>query len=372
MDFPTLLQFFPAALRSLILADDISDVMVNEDGLVFVDRNGRLEEAMRVKDSLVMAIQNVARMLGSDIDAKNPILDTRLSDGSRVAALYSNGAMTLTIRKFNRWYSTDELVVAGCLPPSVRDILIAGILGSGWRGKVNILVAGGTSSGKTTLAKALIDHIPADERLILIEKPREMLISHRNAVRFEAQSATPGGRPEISIGQLLVASLRHRPDRIILGEVREPVAAYQLLQALNTGHSGSICTIHSDSAEDAFHRLVDLVLASHSNLRREFVEKQVLRSIDFIVHLERIDGVRRVTELVEENEAEGRFVRIYPATAIAATRFSSKSNQPLPSSVNRGRRLWQTKQRRSENSAYPPRSKRNGILWRFRGFQRRS
>lgn len=252
MDFATLLQFFPASLRDLILADDISDVMVNEDGLVFVDRNGRLEEAMRINESLVMAVQNVARILGSDIDAKNPILDTRLPDGSRVAALYANGAMTVTIRKFNRWYSTDELVMTGCLPLYVRDTLVEGILGNGWRGKVNILVAGGTSSGKTTLAKSLIDHIPAHERLILIEKPREMVISHRNSVRFEAQNATPGGRLAMSIAQLLVSSLRHRPDRIILGEVREPDAAYELLQALNTGHSGSICTIHADSAEDAF------------------------------------------------------------------------------------------------------------------------
>lgn len=318
MDFATLLQFFPAPLRALILAADISDVMVNEDGLVFVDRNGCLQEAMRVKESLVMVIQNVARNLGSDIDAKNPILDTRLPDGSRVAALCSNGTMTLTIRKFNRWYSTDELVMTGCLSPSVRDLLVEGILGFGWRGKVNILVAGGTSSGKTTLAKALIDHIPTDERLIVIEKPREMVISHRNAVRFEAQGATPGGRPEMSIAQLLVSSLRHRPDRIILGEVREPDTAYELLQALNTGHSGSICTIHADSAEDAFHRLVDLVLASHSNLGREFVEKQVLRSIHFIVHLERVHGVRRVTELAEGHRNEGRFVLIYPATATAA------------------------------------------------------
>lgn len=214
--------------------------------------------------------------------------------------------------------------MTGCLPLYVRDRLVEGILGNGWRGKVNILVAGGTSSGKTTLAKGLIDHIPADERLIVIEKPREMAIAHRNAVRFEARSATPGGRPAMSIAQLLVSSLRHRPDRIILGEVREPDAAYELLQALNTGHSGSICTIHADSADDAFYRLVDLVLASHSNLGREFVEKQVLRSIDFIAHLERVSGVRRVTELVEENETEGRFVRIYPATATAAAATSNK------------------------------------------------
>ena len=130
MDFSTLLEFFPAALRDLILAIDISDIMINEDGHVFVDRNGRLQEAIRIQGSLVMAIQNVARRLGSDIDPKNPMLDTRLPDGSRVSALYANGAMTVTIRKFNRWYSTEELIESGCLPDLVCRELVTG---SAWR-----------------------------------------------------------------------------------------------------------------------------------------------------------------------------------------------------------------------------------------------
>ena len=211
MNESTLLQFFPAPLRNLILADDISDLMVNEDGLVFVDRNGHLQEAMRIKESLVMAIQNVARLGGSDIDAKHPILDTRLPDGSRVAAMYANGGMTVTIRKFNRWYSTEQLIEAGCLPDSVCTELVAGLLGWDRKEKANVLVSGGTSAGKSTLAKALIDRLPADERLIVIDKPRELAISHRNAVRWEASDGVPdnslsGGWREApkTVAQLLV------------------------------------------------------------------------------------------------------------------------------------------------------------------------
>jgi pilus assembly protein CpaF len=318
MDFGTLLEFFPASLRDLILATDISDIMINEDGHIFVDRNGQLQEAIRINESLIMAIQNVARRLGSDIDAKNPMLDTRLPDGSRVAALYANGAMTVTIRKFNRWYSTEELIEFGCLPDLVCQELVAGLLGGDHREKANVLVSGGTSAGKSTLAKALIDKLPDEERLIVIEKPRELAISHRNAVRWEASDGVPdhtvaGGWREApkTVAQLLIHALRHRPSRIIIGEVREPQAAYELLQALNTGHAGSIATIHADSAEDALHRLTDLALASHSNLSHEFVEKRVLRSIDYIVHMARQAGGRKVSEVLRVS-GKGEMTRIYP------------------------------------------------------------
>jgi pilus assembly protein CpaF len=318
MDFSTLLEFFPAPLRNLILASDISDIMINEDGQIFVDRNSHLQGVVRIQESLVMAIQNVARRLGSDIDAKNPMLDTRLPDGSRVAALYANGGMTVTIRKFNCWYSTEELIQCKCLPDLVSRELVAGLLGGDDSEKANVLVSGGTSAGKSTLAKALIDKLPADERLIVIEKPRELAISHRNAVRWEASDGVPdhtvaGGWREAprTVAQLLVHALRHRPSRIIIGEVREPLAAYELLQALNTGHAGSIATIHADSAEDAIHRLTDLALASHSNLSHEFVEKRVLRSIDYIVHMVRGRNGRRVSEVLKVS-GKREITRIYP------------------------------------------------------------
>ena len=261
----------------------------------------------------VMGIQNIARKLGFEFDASAPMLDTRLPDGSRVAALYRNGAVTLTIRKFSKWFTMAELVEAGSVPVVVRNAIVEGIQGTGPRGKANVLISGGTSSGKTTFAKAAIDFIPLHERLVVIENPSELCISHPNAVRWEARAAVPDGPAAFSVADLVAGSLRHRPDRIILGEVREPLSAYQLLQALNTGHSGSICTIHADSSEDAFYRLSDLLLASHSNLSREYVIRQILRSIDFIVHLRRLDGVRKVTELSVADKAKECFSLIYSA-----------------------------------------------------------
>ena len=320
MEFSTLLQFFPPALRALILADDISDVMINEDGTVFIARAGVLDcaDGLMIEPAmLVIGIQNVARLLGGDIDATRPILDTRLPDGSRVAANYHNGSMTVTIRKFNRWYSTEELIQSGCLPAWAFCELLAGLCSEDGRENSNVLISGSTGAGKSTLAKALIDKVPLRERLIVIEKPRELAISHPNAVRWEASDGVPdqtvpGGWREApkSVAQLLAAALRHRPDRIIIGEVREPLAAYELVQALNTGHAGSISTIHADSAEDALIRLTDLVLASHSNLAYEFVEQRVLRSLDYVVHIARQSEGRKVTEVLQVRDG-GETHRIY-------------------------------------------------------------
>ena len=313
MDYSTLLQFFPPALRALILADDISDVMINADGKVFVERAGQLEyaEGATIEAAhLVIAVQNVARLLGADIDDQHPILDTRLPDGSRVAAFYANGAMTVTIRKFNHWYSTTQLIEAGCWPAFVCSELVSGLLGRDRREKANVLVSGGTGAGKSTLAKALIDELPLEERLIVIEKPQEMKLRHPNAERWEARDGVPGGAAAVSVAQLLAHALRNRPDRIIIGEVREPLAAYELLQALNTGHSGSIATIHADSAEDALYRLTDLALASHSNLTHQFVEKRVRRAVDYVVHIARQPGRRQVMEVLAVTD-EGESHRIY-------------------------------------------------------------
>ena len=246
-----------------------------------------------------MAIQNVARLLRADIDDTQPILDSRLPDGSRVAAIYANGAMNVTIRKFNRWFSTDDLDRSGCFPNSISSVVVNGLLGKDQKEKANVLISGGTGSGKTTLAKALIDRMPMTDRLIVIERPKELSIQHPAALHLEAVEGVPGSVAPRTVAQLLVASLRHRPDRIIIGEVREPLAAYELLQALNTGHSGSISTIHADSASDALIRLTDLALASHSNLTQEFVSKRVLACINFVVHIARQATGRKVIEVIQ-------------------------------------------------------------------------
>jgi pilus assembly protein CpaF len=327
VNYETLLKFFPLEVRELILARDISDVMLNDaDGTVkvFVDRCSQVEFCDGVtmdRQGLVMAIQNVARLLGSDVDGRRPFLNTRLPDGSRVAALYQNGAMTVTIRKFNRWYSTDELIEMGCLPGLVCRELVNGLLGVGRKKKANVLVSGSPGAGKSTLAKALLDRLPITDRIIFIENPREIATSHPCAVRWEASEGipdltSPTGWQEAprTVEQLLVHSLRNRAERIFIGEIREPNEGWEFLQAMNTGHPGSLATIHADSAADAVYRLTGLALASHANFSYEFVERLVLRSVDYCVHVERKPEGRRVTELLQIG-SDGQTKCLYPLSS---------------------------------------------------------
>jgi pilus assembly protein CpaF len=299
MSYHLILPFFPEELRALLLDPSISDLMVNGTTGVYADRNGVIEHiplAMPyTNDRLQAAIERVARILGQDLTTQNPILNTRLPDGSRVAVVGApssiNGA-TLTIRKFNRWYTSDELIAAGSLPESVRNKVIDFI-----NERKNGIISGGTSSGKTTLMKALLDHVPQHERLVVIEQPAELKVSHPNAVRWEAVEAIPG-QVGITPSQLLAAALRHRPDRIIMGEIRDE-CGYDLLQAMNTGHGGTLSTIHAKSAWDALNRLSDLALSARANLNHAFIRSETAEAIDFVLYCERdVTGRRRVRELI--------------------------------------------------------------------------
>jgi pilus assembly protein CpaF len=246
-------------------------------------------------DRLQAAIERVARILGQDLTTQNPILNTRLPDGSRVAVVGAPSSIngpTLTIRKFNRWYTSDELIAAGNLPKSVRDKVVGFI-----NERKNGMISGGTSSGKTTLMKALLDHVPQHERLVVIEQPAELKVDHSNAVRWEAVEAIPG-QVAITPSQLLAAALRHRPDRIIMGEIRDE-CGYDLLQAMNTGHGGTLSTIHAKSAWDALNRLSDLALSARANLNHAFIRSETAEAIDFVLYCERDHtGRRRVRELI--------------------------------------------------------------------------
>ena len=299
MSYHLILPFFPEELRALLLDPSISDLMINGTTGVYADRNGVVEHiplAMPyTNDRLQAAIERVARILGQDLTTQNPILNTRLPDGSRVAVVGAPSSIngpTLTIRKFNRWYTSDELIAAGSLPKSVRDKVVGFI-----NEPKNGMISGGTSSGKTTLMKALLDHVPQHERLVVIEQPAELKVDHSNAVRWEAVEAIPG-QVAITPSQLLAAALRHRPDRIIMGEIRDE-CGYDLLQAMNTGHGGTLSTIHAKSAWDALNRLSDLALSARANLNHAFIRSETAEAIDFVLYCERDHtGRRRVRELI--------------------------------------------------------------------------
>jgi pilus assembly protein CpaF len=299
MSFDLILPFFPEPLQELILDSTIADLCINGTAGVFVERDGVMGCAEGVsigEEQLAAAIQQIARVLGKDITEQDPILDTRLPNGSRVAALYkpcSPAGVTVTIRKFNRWFTTSELTAMGTLPESVREVVLAAILN-----RRNVLISGGTGSGKSTILNAFVAHIPPRDRLVVIEKPMELDITNPNAVRWEAVDPLPG-RTEITVAQLVAASLRHRPDRIIVGEVRDH-SAYDMLQAMNTGHSGSMTTTHADSATLALNRISDLALSAHPNLDHAFVRSQTADAIHFVLQISRQqDGRRRVTECIQ-------------------------------------------------------------------------
>jgi pilus assembly protein CpaF len=302
MSYHLILPFFPEELRELLLDPSISDLMINGTTGVFADRDGIVQRipltSPYTNDRLQAAIERVARILGQDLTTQNPILNTRLPDGSRVAVVGAPSSIngpTLTIRKFNRWYTSDELIASGSLPEQVRDTVIGFI-----NQKKNGIISGGTGSGKTTLMKALLDHIPQNERLIVIEQPAELKLSHPNVVRWEAVEEIPG-QVAITPSELLAAALRHRPDRIIMGEIRDE-CGYDLLQAMNTGHGGTLSTIHAKSAWDALNRLSDLALSARANLNHAFIRSETAEAIDFVLYCERDQtGRRRVRELVKVN-----------------------------------------------------------------------
>ncbi|MEO8130835.1 MAG: ATPase, T2SS/T4P/T4SS family [Bryobacteraceae bacterium] len=309
--FDLILPFFPPPVQALLLDSTVSDLMLNASGSVFTDRNGRLgkEEGVVVTAAKMQAAaENILSLLGGYISAENPIQDSRLPDGARVAVVgppCSPNGFTITIRKFNHWFTLEQLIEKGTVPPDIAEELKAFMLA-----KKNILVSGGTSSGKTTLLNAFVQEIPAQERLIVIEKPSELQLDRDNVVRWEAIDELPG-RPEVTVGRLLSAALRHRPDRIIVGEVRGSTA-YDLLQALNTGHSGTFSTVHADNAAGALERISGLALSAHANLNHSFVRSETANAIHYVVHAGRdVAGVRCVTEVIavkEYSHTGNRFV----------------------------------------------------------------
>jgi pilus assembly protein CpaF len=296
--FETILPFLKP-IEHLLLDTSISEVMVNGPDRVFIEKDGFVEQVRGIhlgEKSLMIAVKNIARRLGDDISDAKPILDSRLPDGSRVAAVVppcSVNGITLTIRKFNaRHFGVEELVRAGTLERWLANQLETYVLA-----RKSILIAGSTGSGKTSMLNVLGQFIPADERILLIEDTSEIYMGHDNLVRFEARQEQ-NGLPAVTIRDLLKAALRHRPDRLILGEIRGG-EAFDLLQLLNTGHSGSLSTVHATSAKQALARFTSCVLQSGVDLPYRAVKTNVGDSVNVVVHLERRPGRRFVSEVAE-------------------------------------------------------------------------
>jgi pilus assembly protein CpaF len=330
LGFETILPFL-RPIEHLIRDDSISEIMVNGSARVFIERAGVLQEVpdlMLSEKSLMVAVKNIARRLGDDISEQKPILDSRLPDGSRVAAVIppcSIHGVTLTIRKFNsRHFTVEDLVAGGSLNSEITERLKTYV-----EKRQNILISGGTGCGKTTLLNALGKLISDDDRILLIEDTSEIQLEKPNLVRFEARQAQ-ANLPAITIRDLLKASLRHRPDRIILGEIRGG-EAFDLLQLLNTGHSGTLSTVHASSAQQAISRFTSCVLQSGVELPYRAIKNNIGDSLNVIIQLERRPGRRYVSQVLNvqaynSERDQYEFVSVYDEKSCSAD--SAISPQP--------------------------------------------
>ena len=290
---------FLRPIERLILDPDVSEIMVNGSQHIFVERAGVMHVVPGVAltpKSLEVAVRNIARRLGDDISEEKPILDSRLPDGSRVAAVIppcSLQGVTLTIRKFNaRHFGIEDLIQIGTITDTLAEVLRQAVVGH-----QNILISGGTGTGKTTLLNILANFIPEHERILVIEDTAEIQIKSPNLVRLEARREQ-AGLPAVTIRDLLKASLRHRPDRILLGEIRG-AEAFDLLQLLNTGHSGTISTVHANSARQALNRFTSCVLQSNVELPYRAIKSNIADSVNLLIHVERRPGHRFVSEVLK-------------------------------------------------------------------------
>jgi pilus assembly protein CpaF len=299
-------------IERLLADESITEIMVNGPFDVWVERQGRLfETTVRFNDEshLRRIINKMVAQVGRRIDESSPMVDARLPDGSRVNAVIpplSLSGPLVTIRKFSkRRLDLGDLIRLGTMSPETVEFLQRCILA-----ELNILISGGTGSGKTTLLNALSTSIPDDDRIVTIEDAAELRLNQRHVLRLESRPKNIEGEGEIPIRELVRNSLRMRPDRIIVGEVRG-AEALDMLQAMNTGHDGSLCTVHANTPRDALARIETMVLMAGYELPVRAIRQQVASALDLIVHLERLeDGSRRVTAITEVQRMESDVITL--------------------------------------------------------------
>jgi len=299
-------------ITALLNDDQVSEIMVNSAQQVYVERKGRLELtdiAFRDDDHVIQVIEKIVAPLGRRIDESSPMVDARLPDGSRVNAIIPPLALrgpAMTIRKFSKDPLTiDSLVGFGTLSPAIAKFLHMCVLG-----KLNIVVSGGTGSGKTTMLNCLSSFIPSDERIVTIEDAAELQLKQEHVVTLEARPPNIEGKGAVSIRDLVRNSLRMRPNRIVIGEVRGG-EALDMLQAMNTGHDGSLTTGHANSPRDMLSRLETMVLMAGMDLPVRAIREQIASAVDLIVQQSRLrDGSRKITHVSEVVGMEGDVITL--------------------------------------------------------------
>jgi pilus assembly protein CpaF len=299
-------------LERLLDDDSVSEIMVNGAHDIWVERAGRLHKTpVRFTDEshLRRIISKMVAQVGRRIDEASPMVDARLPDGSRINAtippLSLSGAL-LTIRKFSKQrLDMDELIKRETLTPETGDLLDRSVLA-----RLNILISGGTGSGKTTMLNALSASIPDDERILTIEDAAELQLAQRHVLRLESRPSNIEGEGEITIRDLVRNALRMRPDRIVVGEVRG-AEALDMLQAMNTGHDGSMSTVHANTPRDALARLETMVLMTGYDLPIRAIREQIAAALDLVIQIERLnDGTRRIVAITEVQGMESEVITL--------------------------------------------------------------
>jgi pilus assembly protein CpaF len=295
------------AIERFLRDDSVTEVLVNGPHQVYVERDGLLEETdVRFRDGteVMRIIDRIVSPLGRRVDEASPMVDARLPDGSRVNVIIPPLSLVgpcISIRKFAKAvFSPQDLLRVDTVTPEMVDFLQACV-----HARLNIVISGGTSTGKTTLLNVLSGFLPGNERIVTIEDAAELQLNQRHVVRLEGRPPNVEGRGEVTIRQLVINALRMRPDRIVVGEVRGG-EALDMLQAMNTGHDGSLTTAHSNTPRDTLHRVETMVLMAGMDLPLRAVREQIASAFDLIVHLDRLaDGGRKVVQISEVQGMEG-------------------------------------------------------------------